>query len=575
MPADEKRRREGSRSARAQRVTARGMPSLALALAACALLLVALVALGLSTPPQAQGHALIPIATNTPTATDTATSTPTSTPTPGTISLVSPSYGSGPVGAHVTVSGAGFSGSSVALKAATHPDCSSTQANLASVSTSGGSFTQTFIWPPSLPNGTYYICANGTSSGPSYQQLATSAPAISLSAPSAAQESQLVISGSNFVGLSAGSSIQLVAEQGSSQASIQSGVVDANGQFNVPWMVDVSFTGTVVIVAQSPPEGTAPPVLQASASVTITPPATATASATASVSPTASGAGGVSTGGKNGSGGGGALLVLLIVLLIVVLLVGGGAAAFILMRRNSKGGPGPQAPYPPGGGYPGYPGSGYSPSPYGASSPGWDAPTRGMGSMGMGDTRQSGQYGGGMGTGGYGAAGAYGGYGGSGVGAVSQWDEPTEEYGDEPSASWQPRPMTGYGDFNLPPETRQGGGGAGESGGYAPTDPWGDASGGYSGGGYGGGAGGGYSGFGSQDDAGWRNQAGDPGTTRSGGAGGGTQQRYPRQPQQGQGQEQSQGYDRDQEYGQGFRAGWPDEAPGGPGGGRPPDDWRQ
>ena len=547
------------------------MRSLALALGACALLLFSLAALSQGSSPRAQGHALIPVAATTPpTSTDTPTSTPTATATPGTISLVSPSYGSGPVGAHVTVSGAGFSGSSVALRAAAHPDCSSPQANLASVSTSGGSFTQTLVWPPSLPNGTYYICANGTTSGPSYQQLATSAPAISLSAPSVAQESQLVISGSNFVGLSAGSNIQLIAGQGSAQASIQSGVVDANGQFNVPWTVDLSLTGTVVIVAQSPPEGTAPPVLQASASVNITPPVTATPSATASVSPTAGGIGGTNTPNNNSSGGGGALLVLLIVLLIVVLLAGGAAAAFILMRRNSKGGPGPQAPYPPGGGYPGYPG--YSPSPYGASSPGWDAPTRGMGSMGMGDTRQSGQYGGDVGIGGYGAAGGYGGYSGSGVGAVSQWDGPTEEYGDEPSASWQPRPMTGYGDFNLPPETRQGGG-AGESGGYAPTDPWADPTGGY--GGSAGGGYGGYSGYGSQDDAGWRNQAGDPGTTRPGGAGGGTQQGYPRQPQQGQGQGQSQGYGRGQEYGQAYGAGWPDDPPGGPGGGRPPDDWRQ
>ncbi|HEX6798188.1 MAG TPA: hypothetical protein VF116_10810 [Ktedonobacterales bacterium] len=570
MPAEEKRRREGSRPARAQRLAAWKLPPLALALGACVLLLLALAALELGTPPRVQGHALIPIApTNAPTPTDTATSTPTATPTPGTISLVSPSYGSGPVGAHVTVSGAGFSGSSVALKAASHPDCSSAQANLASASLAGGSFTQTFVWPSSLPNGTYYICANGTTSGPSYQQLATSAPAISLSAPSAAQESQLVISGSNFVGLSAGSSIQLEAQQGSAQANLPSGVVDANGQFTVPWSVDVSFTGTVVISAQSPPEGTAPPVLQASASVNVTPPSTATPSATASASPTSSGAIGGTTSTKN-SGGGGAGLVLLIVLLIVAVLVGGGAAAFVLMRRNGNGagGSGPQAPYPPGsGGYPGYPG--YSPSPYGASSPGWDAPTVGMGGMGRSGQYPGGAGGMGTGTGGYGAAGGYGGYGGDGVGAVSQWDESAEEYGDEPSAGWQPRPMTGYGDFNLPPESRQGGG---EGGGYAPTDPWGDASG-Y--GSSGGGAGGGYGNYGSQDDAGWRNQAGDPGTTRPGGPGGGTQQRYPRQPQpqQDQGQGQSQGYGRGQEYGQGYGAGWPDEAPGG--GGRPPEDWRQ
>ena len=539
------------------RADRRPRAALPLALGACALLLLALAAFSLGTPAAADGHALLsPRGNITPASTATPTPTATATPSAGTISLVSPSYGSGPAGAHVTVSGTGFSGTSVTLKAASHADCTSSQATLARAALSSGAFSNnTFIWPSSLPNGTYYICAAGTTSGPAYQQLATSAPAISLSAPSVAQEGQLVISGSNFVGLSAGSSIQLTAQQGTAQTTLQPAVIDANGQFTQPWTVDFSLTGTVVIAAQSAPEGSAPPVLQATASVTILPPATATASAT--VSPTATaGAGGIggTTTGNNGSNGGGAGLVLLLVLLLVALLVGGGAAAFVLLRRGGTGGN--QGSYSPSAGtYPRY-------SPYGSPpQAGWDATAGRL--SGVGPTGQYGQYGApGMGTGmGTGAYGAPGGYSGSGAGAVSQWDEPTEEFGDEPSPSWQPRPMTGYGnyqgDYDLPSGPPPG------ANPYAPADPWGDRGGGYGNYGSQGGNGGGY---GTAERGDWRNRApgapGAPGATRP--DGGGTAGQYSRYPGagQGQGEGQSQG------YGQSPGAGWPpDDAP--------PDDWRQ
>lgn len=559
MPATERRTRRKGPPLRATRSSGRRGATLPLALAAGALLLLALAAYSLGTPSPAKGRGLLPAAPQaSPSATGSPTVTVTPTTTPGSITLVSPSYGSGPAGAHVTVSGSGFSGASIALTAASHPDCSSPQATLDHVALSGGGFSNhTFIWPSNLPNGTYYLCGDGTTSGPTYQQLSTNAPAISLSAPSVAQGGQLVISGANFVGLQNGSSIQLSAQQGDAKANLQPGVVDANGQFTDFFTVDLTLTGNVLIVAQSAPEGSAPAVLQATASVTITPPATATPSATVSVTPTTAGTGaGTHTTGNSGSGGGGGLLVLVIVLLIVALLVGGGAIAFVVLRRGGGGGPGsPQSPYPPRvGGYPGY-------SPYGVSSPeDWDATTGRMSSAGM-----PGQYGG-LGQPGQGTYAPPGGYAGSGVGAVSQWDEPTEELGDEPGANWQPRPMTGYGDYR-PSETRPGGNE------YAPADPWSNAGGGYGGYGNAGGGQGGYGSYGSyggtEERGSWRDQAGGPGAPGAQ-QGRGSAGQYPRRPGQGYGRDQGYG----QGQGQGQGAGWPDDAPGG-GGRVPPDDWRQ
>ncbi len=527
--------------------------TLPLALGACALLLLALAAFSLGTPAPARGHALISVIAQAPSLSPTASPSVTTTPTAtaGTISLVSPSYGSGPAGAHITVSGTGFSGTAITLKAASHADCTSPQATLDHVSLTGGAFSNhTFIWPSTLPNGTYSICADGTTSGPAYQQLASSAPALSLSSPSVSQESQLIISGSNFVGLPAGSSIQLSAQQGSAKTTISPAVIDASGQFTQPWTVDFSQTGTVLIVAQSAPEGSAPPVLQATASVNILPPATATASATVSATPTTAAGGiGVGTPGNSGSnGGGGAGLVLLLVLVLVVLLVGGGAAAFFLLRRRTSG---PQAPYPASvGAYPRY-------SPYGSPpQAGWDATTGRL--SGAGPT---GQYGApGMGT--YGEPG---GYAPGSIGGVSQWDEPTQEFGDEPGPGWQPRPMTGYGnypgEYGLPQETAPGGSPYAP----APADPWRGQGGGYGGyGDYGGGQDA-YGGYGTGERGDWRNDApggpGGSGATRP--DGGGTAGQYSRYPGGSQGQ--SQGYG--QGYGQGPGTGWPDDVP--------PDDWRQ
>jgi hypothetical protein len=535
-----------------RRGTTQRAASLALALSACALLLLTLAAFNFGTPasasnqPQPHASNLAQVPSPTATTTGSPTVTATATSTPGVITLDSPSYGSGPAGAHITISGTGFSGTSVTLKAATHADCSGTLVSLDQVTLNGGGFSgHTFIWPLNLPTATYYLCADGTTSGPAYEQLTTSAPSLSLSAPSVAQQDQLVISGSNFAGLPAGASISLTAEQGKATASLPAAVVDANGQFTDLWTVDLSLTGTVVLIAQSAPEGSAPAVLQATASVNILPPATATPTTTVSPTATTSVSSGAGNSGNTGSGGGGTL-VIVVVLLLVALLVGGGGIAYLLLRR---GGGGPPEPYrPPSGPYPGY--SPYSP--YGpSSSSGGDTTTRGMDTpMLPGQT-----YGNpGMGP----SSGFYdtpGGYPRSGAGAVSQWDEPTDGFGGAPGPIWQPRPMTGYGDYPVPPQTAP-------DGDYPPQDPWGNPTTGY-GGGYGVGQDGAetrqgrYGGYGN-DPRTWNTLDVDPRDLYSGGAPG----QIPRSPNQ----YPTRG------YGQAPGAGWPDDDPAGNGS---PDDWRQ
>lgn len=486
-PAGKALRTSRMRSARRARLSA------ALALAAALLAL----ALGITTS-TALSAAASPLSTLIPTDTPTPTATATATPpSSGTITLVSPSYGKGPAGAHVTVSGSGFSGSSVSLFAASHASCSDTQAPLGSYPLSGGAFAnQTFVWPALAP-GTYFICGPGLSgTPPSYQQLSAVAPSISLSAPRVPAGSSLTISGSNFVGLPAGTPILVLAQQNSTTINLPAAVLDDSGSFTEPWQeVDASLNGLVTIKAFSSPEGSAPAVLQASAVVTVLPPATATPITT--VTPTATvaaGTGQTSTSRGNSSGGGGVLLLLGLLALIV--LTGVGVGAFLLLRGRA----GPSAPkgYPD---YPGYPGGQGS---YGGFGQTGGYP--GVGASGTTGRMASAGY-----PAPYGRSGEYeaGGYGGAGVGAVSQWDE----LPSEPGPGWQPRPMTGYGRLDLPPD--DGGAAPGwQPSGAPPDDPWaeppyGGAQGGYSGepgyaGGqrYSGGAQSGWGSFGEEDGSG-------------------------------------------------------------------------
>lgn len=545
-PAGKAQRAPQAPAARHVRISA----LLALGLAAMLLTLALGIATGNAPPAAARSlAAAIPrLATQADTATPTVTATNTPSPS-GTIALVSPSYGKGPAGAHVTVSGSGFSDSSVSLFASTHANCSNTKAPLGSYPLSGGAFAnQTFVWPALAP-GTYYICAPGLSGGaPSYQQLSASPPSISLSAPRVPAGNSLTISGSNFAGLPAGTPIVVLAQQNGTAINLPAAVLNDNGSFTLPWTVDANLNGLVTIKALSAPEGSAPSVLQASAVVTILPPATATPTTTTTPTATvAAGTGQTSTSRGNSSGGGGGVLLLLGLLALIV-LAGLGVGAFLLLR--GRPGPGTQKGYLEGpsgyGGFGsygqtgGYPGMDPSVTAGRMSSAGYPTQFGGSGEYGPGE------------------------YGGAGIGAVSQWDDVP----GEPGPDWQPRPMTGYGHFDLPPDdasaTQQW-----QPSGEPPDDPWaeppyGGARGGYSGDpGYAGGQryGGqsGWGNFGAEDGT---------GTTRPGYGG----QGYERDPYGQPGSRGTGRYPRpdrrpDDYDDAGDRGPWPDPRSGGGGGG--------
>src|SRR5262249_40258999 len=162
----------------------------------------------------------------------------------------------------VTVSGNNFSGSSAQLFATTHADCGGSQTDLAAPGVTQGSFSNaTFFWPATLSPGRYYICGPGMSGGaPSYQELTQSPPSLSRSAPQAAINDNIVLTGSNFVGLPSGASVQLNAQSASGALlALPSGVVNGSGSFTVPWTVNVTAPGAYTILATSPQEGSAPP----------------------------------------------------------------------------------------------------------------------------------------------------------------------------------------------------------------------------------------------------------------------------------------------------------------------------
>jgi hypothetical protein len=194
---------------------------------------------------------------NTPTATSTV---PTSPPS---ITLVSPNSGIGPDGAHVTVQGANFTGGNAQLFGSSQPDCSNNSGALATVGVSNGNIRATFIWPLSYAPGTYFICTNGMSnSSASYQVLTTSSPALSLSSLSVAMGTQLTIQGSSFVGFPPGTSVTLTENSSHINGAKPrilpvNAQLDGNGNFNVSWTVDGSYTGNVTIKASAGAENSA------------------------------------------------------------------------------------------------------------------------------------------------------------------------------------------------------------------------------------------------------------------------------------------------------------------------------
>ena len=397
-------------------------------------------------------------ATNTPTVEATATATSTVATPPPSISVVSPVSGSGPVGAHITVQGTNFTGSSVTLFGSTEHDCSVKRGTLAAVAPSGGNVNATFVWPVSFPVGTYYICAGGmTTSSAKYQVLSASPPTLSLSTLSVETGQPLTIVGKNFVGLAAGAGITLTENSARSGSSglPSNAVVDSSGSFSVTWMVQGPQTGSVTIKAYGGFQGSAPAVLQASASVTIQPAATVTPTPIASPSavPTAVTSIGTPSSPSSQTGNSFGLIVLLVIGIIISLLVIIGIVAYLILRRQEPddGRKGPvQNPM--------YPGTGG----FGGNDSYADATVRlpSWGSNGHGGTIfPTGQR----------ALPPM-------QGQVSQWEEQDEQ----PGPDWQPRPMSGYypefGSSEQLPETptRYGTAYDQRNRRRAPKDPWND-----------------------------------------------------------------------------------------------------
>ena len=387
-------------------------------------------------------------------ATDTPTPTATPQPQVPVISLVSPSAGSGPVGAHISIKGHSFSGTTATIYAATQPDCGGSQATLTTPSLSNGAFgTTSFIWPTNLSNGTYYICANNLTSGaPSYQVLGSGPPTLSLSASTASTGDTVTVTGSNFVGSPGGTTINITESSGGTPLTLNGATLGPDGSFSITETLSKTIVGNnVTINAYSPPEGGAQPVLQASASLSVQ---SLTPSPTVEVTPTQSAIGGPTSPGTSATprAGGTWLVVLLIVGIVLALLVILGVVAYLVLRGRNGGERGVGGDFPGGGGAGGY----------------------GQGATGR--YSQVGQYGR---SGIFDTPNAYTEpYAGPPVGGVSQWDEQDAT----PGPDWQPRPMTGYGqsdadtqvsNFNQYPDYPAG---ASQQpvrqGTHPPVDPW-------------------------------------------------------------------------------------------------------
>jgi len=234
-----------------------------------------------------------PLETPSPTITTTPTATPTATPTPSnaTLTLVSPASAQGPVGAHLTLSGRHWSGTQVSLAAAT-TSCASPEGSLGQVTIpSGGSFTTTFDWPATLAvSGTaYLLCAtdDGGSSATAaqiYRVRSAAPPALSLSLSQAAVGQEVQIAGANFIGASSVTVMVRTPKGERPLATLAPDRKDGSFVHNyIPVRIDM---GTVTLSASSAPDGSAPPALQATASLTIGAPLAPTATVVATAVPT-------------------------------------------------------------------------------------------------------------------------------------------------------------------------------------------------------------------------------------------------------------------------------------------------
>ena len=390
----------------------------------------------------------------------------------GTVTIVSPSSGQGPVGATVTVNGSGWVGASqVSIGVATSTTaCANTGTWSATVGqaapASDGSFTKSFIWPAALGKNAnpYYVCAGEASlvyvaSTNTYTVLSNQPPVLTLSTLDIQAGKPVTITGSNFYGAPSGNSIR-VSINGN---LVQSVAADGQGTFAVTYTTAPRDVGNATVTASSPSEGGAPPALTASASLVVqaapTVTATVSASPSASVAVTPTVAQTVTVGGSAASNGGSSpgnsssngLLLGLVIASIIALAVIAGLIAFVIMRRRNGSAPAYLDPYS------GYAGSGYNSGPqhYGPGTDRYNAlpPFARSGPYDVTDPIAHGS-----------------------LGGVSQWDEPDPT----PGPDWQPRPMSGRRDpvtggyFDdqetyLPPTGVRSPAGPGA---FGPADPW-------------------------------------------------------------------------------------------------------
>ena len=192
---------------------------------------------------------------------------------------VASSPSSGPVGAIITVSGAGWSeadGTQVSFGYINTTD-SSCIANSQVGTLSGGSFSGWFRWPSVPALDTYTVCAvigaETANSNTPYTVLSLSAPQVSISPTTLTTGTQATITGSNY--FPSGKTVQLSWQSmnGSVNFSINSATSDINGSFSstytVPTMTLASGSYMIVAIAG----GGQPPTLSSSATFTYNAPA--------------------------------------------------------------------------------------------------------------------------------------------------------------------------------------------------------------------------------------------------------------------------------------------------------------
>jgi hypothetical protein len=173
----------------------------------------------------------------------------------------------------------------VANNSAACGETSSWLASLTAIGPAYGSIATTVVWPTALGHvgTTYAICAQGSTgtASASYEVLASTPPALSLSTASAQVGQSVTVQGTSFY---SGSNITLlIAAPGATRvlATIQP---FGDGTFSYAYTPIASDIGRTTLTASSASESGAPPALQASALLVIV----AVGAPTATPAPTAS-----------------------------------------------------------------------------------------------------------------------------------------------------------------------------------------------------------------------------------------------------------------------------------------------